>query len=49
MGKDQDAQAHRLRKAVYHMVDLETQKAGGPEGAHRIMREWAKKYGVPGR
>jgi hypothetical protein len=46
LSSDQDQAAHRLRKANYHMVDLETQKAGGPDGAHRVMREWAEKYGV---
>jgi hypothetical protein len=46
LGADQDHHSHRLRKAVFHMVDLETQRAGGPEGAHRVMREWSEKYGV---
>ncbi len=31
---------------VYHMVDLETQKAGGMEGALRVMGDWHEKYGV---
>ena len=31
---------------TFYMVDMETQRAGGPEGAHRVMREWAEKYGV---
>ncbi len=31
---------------TYYMVDLETQQAGGAEGAHRIMEEWLDKYGV---
>ncbi len=31
---------------TYHMVDLETQKAGGMEGALRVMGDWHEKYGV---
>lgn len=46
MKSDQDPASHRMRKAVYHMIDLETQRAGGPDGAHRVMREWFEKYGV---
>jgi hypothetical protein len=46
LGADQDSHSHRMKKAVYHMVDLETQRAGGPDGAHRVMREWFEKYGV---
>ncbi len=33
-------------KTVFHMVDLETQRAGGPAGAHAVMRDWFEKYGV---
>ena len=33
-------------REVYHMVDLETQHAGGMEGVVRVMTDWHKKYGV---
>jgi hypothetical protein len=37
---------HRLPPIEkYYMVDLETQKAGGMEGAEAIMRDWHERYG----
>jgi hypothetical protein len=46
LGTDHDLGSHNQRQATFHMVDLETQRAGGPEGALKVMADWHEKYGV---
>ncbi len=45
-GNPRDPRNRAVDDTTYFKVDMETQKAGGPDGAHRIMRHWYEKYGV---